>query len=234
MSTRAAALRAEAAPGGRLLGSLVALAYRTYYRTVRLRGCSPSGEEFDPRGFPLAGEIWALCECDALALAGLAANRSVTALVTVGRDGDWAAAALAKLGCTIVRGSSRRGGWEALRGILRRLGSSPASLAMVVDGPLGPAGRARPGAVVCARESGRPLVPVAAAAGRRLRFPRTWSGIYLPLPWSRVWIALGDPVAVPAATADADLASLTAELEGRLRAARQRANAAAGRGEEAT
>jgi lysophospholipid acyltransferase (LPLAT)-like uncharacterized protein len=217
--------------GWRLVVPLVpALArlYRAYYRTLRLRGRSESGAAFDPRSFAFAGEIFALCERDALALAGLAAARGFTALVALGRDGDWAAAALQALGCEVVRGSSRRGGWAALRHLLAQLRTAPGPLAMVVDGPLGPSGSVRQGALVCSRESGRPIRPVAAAARHRLRFPGTWSGIYLPLPFAEVRIALAPPLAVPPATGVAALDSLAAEVARRLAGARADAGAAAG------
>ncbi len=207
----------------RRLARLFSLIYRGYYRTLRLRGWSAAGEDLDPRRFAFDAEIWALCERDSLALAGLAAARGFTALVAHGRDGDWAAAALAALGCEVVRGSSRRGGWPALRSLTRRLATVPGPLAIVVDGPVGPAGRARPGALACARASGLPVRPVAAAAPCRLVFPRTWSGIYLPLPFAELRIALGETLLVPAATMDGELADLARELERRLAEALRRA-----------
>jgi len=229
--SQSAAVASSAAPPGnrwRAISRLLAPVYRAYHRTLRLRGLAETDAALAPRSFPLGGEIWALCERDALALAGMAAARGFTALVAHGRDGDWAAAALAALGCTVVRGSSRRGGWPALRSLLRRLEAAPGPLAIVVDGPLGPAGRARPGAVVCARDSGLPVRPVAAAAQRRLVFPRTWSGIYLPLPFTTVWIALGERLAVPATASLDEIDALTHELERRLAETRHRAAHCAG------
>jgi lysophospholipid acyltransferase (LPLAT)-like uncharacterized protein len=211
--------KARPALGWRLLGGV----YRAYHRTLRLRAWSPLGVIVEPHAFSFGDEIWALCERDSLALAGFAAARGFSVLVAHGRDGDWAAAALVALGCTVVRGSSRRGGWAALRTLERGLETGCGPLAIVVDGPLGPAGRARPGALACARSSGRPVRPVAAAARPRWRFPGTWSGIYLPLPFAALRIVLGEPLEVPAATADSDLLPLAQELERRLGAARQRA-----------
>jgi lysophospholipid acyltransferase (LPLAT)-like uncharacterized protein len=204
-------------------GRLVGLAYRGYYRSLRLQALSPTGASLPPREHPVAGEIWAFCERDALALGGMAVGRRFTALVSHGRDGDWAAAALAALGCTALRGSSRRGGWPALRALLRHLQTAPGPLALVIDGPLGPAGRVRPGALICARDSGLPVRPVAAAARHCLVFPQTWSGIYLPLPFTRVRIALGERLAVPADASTDEIAELTTEMERRLADARRRA-----------
>ncbi len=85
-------------------------------------------------------------------------------LVTIGRDGDWAAALLHRLGCRVVRGSSRRGGAAAFKGLLDKIKGSDGPTAIVVDGPLGPAGEAKEGAVACGMMTGRPVVAIAAAA----------------------------------------------------------------------
>jgi lysophospholipid acyltransferase (LPLAT)-like uncharacterized protein len=206
--------------GWQRIAPLCALLYRAYHRTLRLRGSSESGDAFDPRSYEFPAEIWALCERDTLALAGLAAARGFTVLVALGADGDWAAAVLTALGCKVVRGSSRRGGWTALRRLLSQLESGSGPLAVVVDGPLGPDGRVRPGALVCSQWSGRPLRVVAAHARYRVRFPGTWSGIYLPLPFAKVAIALARPLQVPATAALSDLDRWASEVEHRLAGAR--------------
>jgi lysophospholipid acyltransferase (LPLAT)-like uncharacterized protein len=172
---------------------LGAAAYRAYYATLRLRISPPDGlalahPDHDGDG---AG-IFALCERDVLALAGALAGRGVTTLVAPGRDGDWAAALLQGLGYRIVRGASARGGAAALRALLRVLDTASAPLGLVVDGPLGPPGVAKRGAIACALKSGRAVRAVGAAARRALVFPHTWSGIYLPLPFTRIEIVISD------------------------------------------
>ncbi|MDX9736419.1 MAG: hypothetical protein RBU36_19980, partial [Thermoanaerobaculia bacterium] len=96
-------------------------------------------------------------------------------------------------------------------------------LALVVDGPLGPSGVAKGGAVVCAARTGRPLRPVGAAARRGLVLKRSWSRIWLPLPFSRVVVVVGEPLPVPAGMGRTDRERLATELTTRLAAARSRA-----------
>jgi lysophospholipid acyltransferase (LPLAT)-like uncharacterized protein len=65
------------------------------------------------------------------------------------------------------------------------------------DGPHGPPGRVRAGALWLARQSGCPLVPVGFAAAPALHVPR-WDRLLVPLPGARVAIRLGEPIHVAA------------------------------------
>lgn len=181
----------------RLALSAATAAYRLHCKTLRSAVLLGDGSVIKPQCFPFAGEIFALCETDALALGGFMAGAGFTVLVTVGKDGDRATFVLEKLGCTVVRGSSRHRGVEALRDLVRHLESTPAPAAIVVDGPLGPAGIAKSGAVACAMLTGRPLHALAASASRSVAFPNTWSSIYLPLPFSRLAIVCDGPLPLP-------------------------------------
>ncbi len=197
---------------------LVTGLYRAYYSTLRLRATMPDGSTLPPSQYPYGPEIFALCERDALAFGGIIAGRRFAVLAANGRDGDWAAAILEALGCRAVRGSSRQGGARALRGLITTLGTFPEPLGLVVDGPLGPAGRAQQGAAACAIATCRPVRVLGAAARHACVFPNTWSGIYLPLPFTRVEIVL-DTLNTDAATM-AEVEPLTEELSRRLSSVR--------------
>jgi lysophospholipid acyltransferase (LPLAT)-like uncharacterized protein len=170
--------------------------YSLYFATLRVRGFMPDAAASTPDEYPFGPELLAACERDALVLAGLTARRGFTVLVAHGRDGDWAATALETLGCRVVRGSSRGGAVQALIDFVDALGPSGLPAAMVVDGPLGPAGQAKGGIIACAARTGRPVRAVGAAARWRVVFPHTWSGIYLPLPFSRVFLVCSEPMVV--------------------------------------
>ncbi len=168
--------------------------YRVYYRTLRIRLVLPDGRVISPAEYPFGRQIFALCERDVVALAGIMAGRGFRVLVAHGRDGDWATVALEALECHVVRGASRRRGAAALLSLVRQLEASAAPGGFVVDGPLGPGGEAKPGAILCARATGRSICPLGAAAQRAIVFARAWSRIYLPLPFSRVVISCGAPL----------------------------------------
>jgi hypothetical protein len=155
-------------------------------------------------------------------------RNDLTVLVAPGRDGDRASAALEAIGCRIVRGATGRGGAAALRRLIHDLRRSDSPAGLVVDGPLGPARRARGGAVVLAARTGRPLRALGVAVRRALVFSKTWSGIFLPLPFSIVTIGVVDvPPARPGRPAD--VATLGQELTEHLALARQRARQAMGK-----
>lgn len=210
-------------PPPRLLVRLLGRLYRLLYRTLRVEGILPDGARTAPAAYPFGREVFALSERDALALGGVLASARFTTLVAPGRDGDWATEVASALGARVVRGATARGGARALSGLLRALPTDDGPLALVVDGPLGPAGAAKPGAVVCAAHTGRPLRPVAAAARRELVLGKTWSRLWLPLPFARVVIVVGDALPVGGADGREARETLARELSGRLEAARARA-----------
>jgi lysophospholipid acyltransferase (LPLAT)-like uncharacterized protein len=200
----------------RLTAAVAAFVYRAYHATLRARVLLPDGTIIPAGDYRFDREIFALCERDALAIAGLIADAGCTVLVTIGRDGDWAAALLQRLGCRVVRGSSRRGGAAAFKGLLDRIEDSDGPTAIVVDGPLGPAGEAKVGAVACGMMTGRPVHAIAAAARRRIVFPGTWSGIYLPLPFSKLVVACDTELPIPEPRSSDEVDRLSLELTGRL------------------
>ncbi len=210
-------------PGCTLRLALIATAaaYRLHCRTLRADALLADGSVIKARHYPFDQEIFALCEGDALALGSLLADARFTVLVTVGRDGDRAAIVLEQLGCTVVRGSSRHRGTEALRGLVHHLKSSTTPAAIVVDGPLGPAGVAKSGAVACAMLTGRPLHALAASASRSIVFPGTWSGLYMPLPFARVAIVCDSPLPLPEQSGLLDADHHTEELTRRFQKIRR-------------
>ena len=175
--------------------ALLARVYRIYYATLRVRLLMPDSSSVPLRSYQSGREVFALCERDALALAGAMAGRRLTVLVAHGRDGDWATMALKTIGTHVVRGSSRRGALTATRELLRHLTGSDGAAAVVVDGPLGPAGEPKAGVVFCAWRMGRRVTPLGVAASHEVVFKGSWSHLYLPLPFSRVVIVLGEPMA---------------------------------------
>jgi lysophospholipid acyltransferase (LPLAT)-like uncharacterized protein len=208
-----------AAAAGRAMSAL----YRVCFATWRITGLLPDGTTIAPFDYRFGREIFALSERDAIALAGLTAAHEFAVLVANGRDGDWAAAMLAGLGCRVARGATRRGGMEALIDLLRLFEEAPTPAGIVADGPLGPVGHAKPGVLWCAARTGRPARAIGAAAARALVFRGSWSGLYIPLPFTRVVVACEAPLCLQADASREDIDRATAELDRCLDRARQRA-----------
>ena len=152
----------------RALSWFAARIYLAYYATLRVRCVLANGAIVKGEDLPPLREIYAVCERDAVVASGLIAGQRMAVLVAHGRDGDWASALLAAIGCHVIRGSARRGGALGLRGLLRHLESSETAVGLIVDGPLGPAGVAKRGAAMCAAKSGCGLHAVGVACRWKL------------------------------------------------------------------
>jgi lysophospholipid acyltransferase (LPLAT)-like uncharacterized protein len=84
-------------------------------------------------------------------------------------------------------------------------------VAVLPDGPRGPARVAKPGVVALASAAGASLVPVAVAARPCLRFG-SWDRVMLPLPFARVHCVYGSPIHLPKRSDDADVERWRGEL----------------------
>jgi lysophospholipid acyltransferase (LPLAT)-like uncharacterized protein len=85
-------------------------------------------------------------------------------------------------------------------------------VATPIDGPRGPARVAKPGLVFAARETGRPIVPIAWATDRAHVFG-SWDRTVLPLPRSRIVIGWGAPLPLPEDGSDEALERARRALE---------------------
>jgi lysophospholipid acyltransferase (LPLAT)-like uncharacterized protein len=112
-------------------------------------------------------------------------------LISPSVDGEVPAKIAARLGARVIRGSSTRTGARALRDYYRLLVNEGVSPVITPDGPTGPRHQFKPGALLLAQLSGRPLLPMAYAASRAWQFG--WDGFVLPWPFSRIAIAIGAP-----------------------------------------
>lgn len=135
-------------------------------------------------------------------------RRGVGVLVSLSEDGEVIAQILSRLRLVPVRGSSSRGGDEALKE-LEKWVSEGRSAAITPDGPRGPRHVAHMGAVALAARTGKPIVPLGAAA-RPAWTMRSWDKFQVPKPGSRAVIAVGEPFYVPRSN---DLEPWRARLE---------------------
>ena len=146
-------------------------------------------------------------------------------LISPSVDGTAPAMLVEKVGGHVVRGSSTYTGARALRDYYETIVKQQVSPAITPDGPRGPLHEFKPGAIMLAQITGRPILPVSVAASRLYTF-KTWDRFELPLPFSRVVLAYGEPVKVPRAMDAKALAELQTEMAGRLLALKEQAQRA--------
>ena len=125
------------------------------------------------------------------------------------------AAIIRRWGAGVLRGSSKRSAGQALKDMFGVLVAEKTSLVITPDGPTGPLHEFKPGTIMLARMTKAPIILVAYAAKPCIRW-NSWDRFILPLPFSKVAIAIAEPYRVPPGTGADDLGPLRLELEARM------------------
>jgi lysophospholipid acyltransferase (LPLAT)-like uncharacterized protein len=164
--------------------------------------------------------------CVKLLLAQRSAGLKLAFLISPSVDGEIGALLVRRLGGEVIRGSSTHTGARALRDYYQALAHDGLSPAITPDGPRGPPWKFKPGAVLLAQMSGRPIIPLSYAASRAWKIQ--WDRFIIPWPLSRIVVAVGEPLYVPKGLDAAGLERLQLDMEQRLRTAFEAARAGLG------
>lgn len=111
-------------------------------------------------------------------------------MISKSSDGEIIAGVAERSGWHTERGSSSKGGKEALRKMIYHLRDSRLA-GHVVDGPKGPGGIIKAGVIALAHASDAAIVPFYTSADRAWYF-RSWDNFFLPKPFARVTISFGE------------------------------------------
>lgn len=147
-------------------------------------------------------------------------------LISPSVDGEIGAMIVRRMGGEVIRGSSSHTGARALRDYYTALVQDNVSPAITPDGPRGPPWKFKPGAVLLAQLSQRPIIPMAFAASRAWRIQ--WDQFVIPKPLARIAIAIGEPVYIAKGLDAAALERRQSEMEARLRSLYEDAKRALG------
>ncbi len=147
-------------------------------------------------------------------------RKPTVVLVSLSSDGAIQARVLGILGLRVVRGSSSRGGTRGLAAVVRAMRNDGADAAFAVDGPRGPYGVVKGGAVAAARAAGGVLVPLAGAVRHGVVLRSAWDRFAIAWPFTRVEVALGAPIEPGRSNANAraEVERALAELNASVRA----------------
>ncbi len=149
-------------------------------------------------------------------------NRDGIVMVSRSKDGEIIARVLKLFGFQSARGSSSRGGKEALDVMIETINRTRCSGGIVADAPRGPFGVAKIGIVKLAKETGLPLIPVMWWAKRKIMFG-SWDKTILPLPFTRIVFYYEPPIYVPADTPREQMEKIRADLTDQLNRMHRRA-----------
>jgi lysophospholipid acyltransferase (LPLAT)-like uncharacterized protein len=135
-------------------------------------------------------------------------------LISPSVDGEIGAMLVRRVGGHVIRGSSTHTGARALRDYYVALVQESISPVITPDGPRGPRFKFKPGAILLAQMSGRPMLPLAFAASRACLIK--WDKFVIPWPFARIVIAMGPPRYVPRVVDAAHIERLQREMEAEL------------------
>ncbi len=161
--------------------------------TLRIREEGES--QWGPRARQTAAPLWALWHETILMSVWYHRDQDVHVMISSSRDGELISRIARFFGYIPVRGSSSKGGREAMGELIGHLKEGK-RCAITPDGPRGPRREIKPGVLNVARMTGCPVVPFAFAAEKAWRL-RSWDRFIIPKPFSRAIFVYGEPIRVP-------------------------------------
>ncbi len=122
-------------------------------------------------------------------------GKGVAIPISLHQDGEFISRTVTHFGFRSVRGSTTRGGFSAMREMLKA-SEEGYDIAITPDGPRGPRYRVQNGVIELAKRTGMVIIPVTFNASRKKVF-RSWDRFLLPYPFSRGIFIFGEPLLVP-------------------------------------
>jgi lysophospholipid acyltransferase (LPLAT)-like uncharacterized protein len=182
----------------RLVGAVLAV-YRATLRVERVHfdRCL----DLKARGVPILFTLW-----HGRMFLSIQAHRreAITTMASRSKDGEVIARWLEANGYRVVRGSTSRGGGQALREMVRAVRAG-GHAALTVDGPRGPARVVQPGIVQLARLTGGWILPITSSCAKP-QFLKSWDRYLLPRPFSKCVVVYGEPFPVEPDATDEEAA----------------------------
>ena len=132
-------------------------------------------------------------------------------MISKSKDGEIIAGVALRSGWEAIRGSSSRGGGEAMKEMIKKLKETRLG-GHIVDGPQGPAGIIKNGLIAIVHAADAVIVPFYVYADRGWYF-HSWDRFLLPKPFSRVTIRFDDMLRLPPTTDEAEFESQRQSVE---------------------
>ncbi len=178
-----------------VIGWAVWAVIRVLGPTIRFEvlGGQSAGRNYRPDQPPNVYAFWHRCIIGA---SWYFRNRNGVLMNTTNFDGQWTRRVIERLGYTTAQGSSTRGGLRGLAVMAKRLDEG-FDAAFTIDGPRGPRYVAKPGPVMLARRTGRPIVLFHLGLERAWTLRKTWDLMQIPKPFTRAVLVIAAPLDVP-------------------------------------
>lgn len=154
---------------------------------------------------------------DELGLIHLVRRYRIATITSTSKDGELMNRVLVWLGAATARGSSTRGGANAMRGLISHCRKNGNNVSFAVDGPKGPIYKVKPGVFEFSRLMQAPIFVASIGISRPWVFHRSWNKAVLPKPFSRVHVRIAEGMPMITRDQDPREAALAAQLEQMLR-----------------
>lgn len=191
----------------RLLAQVATWLLRAYYLTARVdqRRIIAGATPYEP---PVGESRYCFCLWHDAIVTCLFGSRihKLSGLISRHQDGTYLSDAAMMVGMTPVRGSTSRGGAEAIKQLIDQ---PDLHVCITPDGPRGPRRVMKEGIVYLASRTGRPIVPTCVTASSYWSLPGNWSDMLIPKPFSKVLLLAGPPIEVPADASRSEIARIT-------------------------
>lgn len=117
-------------------------------------------------------------------------NKRYIALVSQSKDGQILSSILSKWKYQVIRGSSSKGGKEAIESIVENSENIP--VVLTPDGPRGPTQEIKNGALILSNKTGLPIIPVKITYAKKKILVKSWDKFEIPLPFSKCVVEFGN------------------------------------------
>ncbi len=141
-------------------------------------------------------------------------GKPICIMISQSRDGDFAANIAGRVGWIPARGSSSKGGRNALREMINEIMKCRIA-GHIVDGPTGPPHVVKPGLIALAQQSGAAICPTFVLYENAWTF-NSWDRFMVPKPFSKVVIRFGSLEYVPENTDSETFERIRLDIEQKL------------------
>lgn len=124
-------------------------------------------------------------------------NTGARPLISLSEDGELVSQVAVEFNMKPVRGSSSKGGARAFLELVNTIEENNSEVLITADGPKGPSRQIKDGTIRLAQKTKSVIVPIGWHASREKVFEKTWDKFKIPLPFSKITYAYGEPFVIP-------------------------------------
>ncbi len=136
-------------------------------------------------------------------------------MISKSADGDLIAGVASRTGWRPARGSSSRGGKSAMMEVMEKLKETGLA-AHIMDGPRGPMGKVKAGAISIALAADAVIVPFYVSADKAWYF-NSWDKFFIPKPFARVTLHYDNMISLSPPDSDTEFEVLRQSVETQMR-----------------